>query len=80
MRAKAFRELKAPHPNDLESVHKYIESEMPFIFGEIDYLERGDDFMSLADGAEIGWFDSAVSLVLDILPRNVCSRCCCAYH
>ena len=70
-RMKRFVDFQPPHAEDHESYANYILDEKPLCLKENICLERSDDYMTIADGREIGWLDVALTQFLDLFPTTV---------
>lgn len=63
--------MKTPLSRNYNSFRDWIIGRKPLAREETTFIQNGDDFVALADGAEDGCFDGMVEDVLGWLPRSI---------
>ncbi|KAF7508635.1 hypothetical protein GJ744_009027 [Endocarpon pusillum] len=70
-RLKSYVSLKTPSSRNYNSFRSWILDRKPLTREETKFVQYGDDFVALADGAEDGCIDGMVEDVLGCLPRSI---------
>ncbi|KAK0357301.1 hypothetical protein LTR91_004383 [Friedmanniomyces endolithicus] len=69
--------LQRPAQSDYNSVRNWFDAQKPVVRGELDFIQRKEDLITLRDGRESASFDEFVERCLHALDKLLSSWCRC---
>ena len=68
---KSLVSLKEASTRNYNSFTGWILDQKPLTIKETEFIKHKEDFVALADGEELGWFDGFVEDMLTCLPHGI---------